>query len=581
MIDPNARSEKPQRQNPTSLWLLAVILLMVAYSIYGAAVGAGSIRHSSARQIKVSDTDLDDQSVQDLISVDLETKAAFISSLVDGKPDKRYVKDALSAAESLDDHTHNAAFAARRLIIVRALNAKDPLARTRLGYLPIEAFGVNLPPGMTASDRARYQREASIWSRAFGPGKLTPDQAHVAARDIAGLTNIRWWAHPAVYALYFRNGDNADATRAVIAAANSSLASVMSAGLLLMLKFGMLLLGLGLLIALIVVAVRKRRATTAAAGHELTYSAYPEAASGAWPQQLPSLSAYGEPGTPAITGMPTAVAQAPGELWKVEPEPIAPPERRLTSTDLFSVFLLYMVFSAVLGLVITGFPGIGPSHSLKFSGLLAPYMHRISVMSPGNRMMIAVALETVVYIVGGGVPLLWLVQLARKRRASLGDEIGFTRRSLGINILYGVGGYCIGMPLMMAVALLAPHVFRHLPSPSNPAIPQLISANSVVAGLILTALASIAAPFFEEMLFRGVLYNAIKIQTGAWPAIILSGFVFGFIHPVGVAEMFPLAVLGSVFAWMAETRKSLVPSMVAHCINNLTSCLLLFSLMQQ
>ena len=34
-------------------------------------------------------------------------------------------------------------------------------------------------------------------------------------------------------------------------------------------------------------------------------------------------------------------------------------------------------------------------------------------------------------------------------------------------------------------------------------------------------------------------------------------------------------MLGGVFAWMAETRKSLVPSITAHFLNNFTTTLLL------
>jgi membrane protease YdiL (CAAX protease family) len=56
---------------------------------------------------------------------------------------------------------------------------------------------------------------------------------------------------------------------------------------------------------------------------------------------------------------------------------------------------------------------------------------------------------------------------------------------------------------------------------------------------------------------------------------VLTGLVFGLVHPVGIVEKLAIAVLGGVFAWMAQTRKSLVPSMTAHCLNNLTSTLIL------
>ena len=60
---------------------------------------------------------------------------------------------------------------------------------------------------------------------------------------------------------------------------------------------------------------------------------------------------------------------------------------------------------------------------------------------------------------------------------------------------------------------------------------------------------------------------------------MLAGLIFGFVHPVGLGEIVPLALLGGVFAWMAETRKSLVPSMLDHFMqNSMATAMLLLAL---
>jgi len=128
---------------------------------------------------------------------------------------------------------------------------------------------------------------------------------------------------------------------------------------------------------------------------------------------------------------------------------------------------------------------------------------------------------------------------------------------------------------MVPAAILGRALFRHAPDPSNPAIPQLVGSPSLGTTLLLVALASAAAPVVEELLFRGVFYQAARLKLGVWPAIVVTGLVFGFVHPVGIVEMLAIAVLGGVFAWMAETRQSLLPSMAAHCLQNLTTTLLL------
>ena len=167
--------------------------------------------------------------------------------------------------------------------------------------------------------------------------------------------------------------------------------------------------------------------------------------------------------------------------------------------------------------------------------------------------------------------------MARRRGASLADEIGWTRGRLGQNLLYGVGGFAVASFLMILVTLPARWIFRHAPDPSNPVIPQLIGASGFWGPFLLVVLASVGAPLVEEFLFRGVLYQALRQRLGVWPAIVVSGLIFGFVHPVGIAGMLTIATLGCVFAWMAETRKSLAPSMCAHFLQNFTTTVLLLS----
>jgi membrane protease YdiL (CAAX protease family) len=132
---------------------------------------------------------------------------------------------------------------------------------------------------------------------------------------------------------------------------------------------------------------------------------------------------------------------------------------------------------------------------------------------------------------------------------------------------------------MLPVIWLGQWLFRHAPDPSNPVIPQLVGTSGFWGPFLLLLLASVAAPIVEEVLFRGVFYNAAKMRLGVWPAIVLTGFVFGFVHPVGIAEMLAIGTLGGVFAWMAETRKSLAPSMFAHFLQNFTTTVLLLSVL--
>jgi len=92
-------------------------------------------------------------------------------------------------------------------------------------------------------------------------------------------------------------------------------------------------------------------------------------------------------------------------------------------------------------------------------------------------------------------------------------------------------------------------------------------ADNVVSFLSVLFLAGIAVPFFEEALFRGLLYAWLRHRIGIWPAAILSALAFGLSH--GELGQFIFASLfGIVLAQLYQRSNSLWASIVAHMANN-------------
>jgi hypothetical protein len=85
-----------------------------------------------------------------------------------------------------------------------------------------------------------------------------------------------------------------------------------------------------------------------------------------------------------------------------------------------------------------------------------------------------------------------------------------------------------------------------------------------VLSLVLLA---VLAPIVEELVFRGLLYGWIEGRWGSIAAFIVSSVAFAAAHwePAHVVLVFPLGVL---FGWIRRRSNSLMPSMVAHVINN-------------
>ncbi len=512
------------------IWVIALLVVFLALRLFDLyAPWAASKNGHLSQQLAGA---VDDKTMAAIIESSTQAKSAFSSSL--GKsngsaPDPKGLREALKAAEMLQKGTQNSPGAARRVIILRALLKQPLLGLGKNGLDPANAFQPAALAALPSADARSYAAEGRLWKDVARGAHLSPAQTAAYAADLRAVPNIRWWLYPALAVLYESQGDPA-AGRYTRQAQTQAVLTLLPLGLI-GLAFGLLgLVGTCLLLYFAIRRLGRRTAT---------------------PDGLP-----------------------PADIWPTLRETVPAVERRLRAGDLMGVFVLYLLMPDLLGWLLGGF-SLG--RHFGFHGVLDSYRRHLA-SSPGDtRVAASVVLSFVAYLLSAGVPIGLLLLIARRKRASIGEELGWNTHRLGWSLLYGVGGYAIALPLLLLAQGIGGFAGSHLhaPTPSNPAMPLLASAASPWVQVILVGLATVAAPLTEEFLFRGVFYNAAKLRVGVWPAIILTGLIFGFVHPVGIAAMLPLAALGGVFAWMAETRKSLAPSILAHCIQNSFATLML------
>ena len=82
-------------------------------------------------------------------------------------------------------------------------------------------------------------------------------------------------------------------------------------------------------------------------------------------------------------------------------------------------------------------------------------------------------------------------------------------------------------------------------------------------------LIAVAAPFSEELCFRGMLFGGLRERLSTVPAALIAGVVFGLLHALtGLSAVPPLAILGVIFCLLYEKTGSIVPGMLLHVLNN-------------
>ena len=79
---------------------------------------------------------------------------------------------------------------------------------------------------------------------------------------------------------------------------------------------------------------------------------------------------------------------------------------------------------------------------------------------------------------------------------------------------------------------------------------------------------AIAAPVVEELLFRGLLQNALAKYVPIWGAIILSSFLFALVHlqPYAIPGLMSLSI---AFGYLYHRTGSLRTNIILHMANNI------------
>ena len=207
--------------------------------------------------------------------------------------------------------------------------------------------------------------------------------------------------------------------------------------------------------------------------------------------------------------------------------------------------------------------------------LLIPLALTILKVKPtaGNlRQQAFYVLANYLFLAGGGLGVLYL---SIKPFFPLPAD-WFRLKLRGYWWLWGLGGYCVALPLVVVISIINQQLWQGQGG-SNPLLSLALESQDSVALGIFFFTAAIAAPFFEEFLFRGFLLPSLTRYLPVWGAIVVSALLFAIAH-LSLSEILPLATLGIVLGVVYTRSRNLLASMLLHSLWNSGTLLSLFIL---
>jgi uncharacterized protein len=143
-------------------------------------------------------------------------------------------------------------------------------------------------------------------------------------------------------------------------------------------------------------------------------------------------------------------------------------------------------------------------------------------------------------------------------------------------VLWGIGGYLVATPIVIVVSLINEKIWQGQGG-SNPLLQIVLEGKDSIALLLFFLTAAVAAPLFEEFLFRGFLLPSLTRYVPVWAAIGISGLLFGIAH-LSLSEIIPLTTLGIILGIVYVRTRNLLAPMLLHSLWNSTTLVSLYIL---
>jgi len=155
-----------------------------------------------------------------------------------------------------------------------------------------------------------------------------------------------------------------------------------------------------------------------------------------------------------------------------------------------------------------------------------------------------------------------------------------TWRDLGVRWSSGrdfiVYGFLAGLGLLVLVMIMSVILARLQPDIKPQDFERILRTVHGTRGFVgMLVMGCVLAPLAEELLFRGMLYPAVRKYLGPTGGAIAAGLIFGLVH-WDIWRAIPLAIGGTLLCYIYEKTGSILVSALAHGTWNGIMALLIY-----
>jgi uncharacterized protein len=250
------------------------------------------------------------------------------------------------------------------------------------------------------------------------------------------------------------------------------------------------------------------------------------------------------------------------------PEP-APPRRRhwplagAMALDLIIILVAVLVLTTLVAVALIGVRVAGGASVPVPSASQEEMLRLLGV----GGIFAVLLIQNAIFV---GVPVLRVAVLRREPLA----EIGFRARGLGRLLLLGIG---LGVVVLICNGALGV-LFNSLGVQQNQAEQYPLFQGDYAGQALFFFGAALLVPIGEETLFRGYVFNALRLTFEQRPwgrvaAYLVSALLFSAAHSLSATQgliglLVPTFCMGLLLAWGMHRTGSLIPCIIAHAMNN-------------